>query len=250
MKVEAQRVGWRAQGRGWADLAFPPVCIACGGLVEDNRPFRHLCRHCLPAITWVKPPACTVCGHPFHGEVEGPRICPHCVELHPRFQSGCTAVLFRGPVRAVVIELKYHHGLHVLDDIAEIVRRAPHFLEHLRGAVLVPVPLHARKERERGYNQSLLLAETFAGVVGDGTRVECLLERVIDTVTQTSFDRKRRGENLKNAFALLPRARILADQHYILVDDVFTTGSTLNSCADALRRAGSVKLDVATFGHG
>lgn len=250
MNAARQASGWREGLRGWADLAFPPVCVGCGGLVEENPPFRHLCRTCLPAITWVKPPACAVCGHPFYGEVEGERICPHCTELRPQYRSGCTAVLFRGPVRALVIELKYHHGLHVLEDIAAIIRRTPHFRERLRDAVLVPVPLHPRKERERGYNQSLLLAETFARVVGGKTRVECLLQRVVDTVTQTAFDKKSRRENLKNAFALLPRSRILADQHYILVDDVFTTGSTLNSCAGVLRRAGSIKLDVATFGHG
>jgi len=150
----------------------------------------------------------------------------------------------------MIIELKYHHGLHVLHEIEMIVRQSPHLLSHLRDAVLVPVPLHPRKERERGYNQSLLLAEVFARAAGGETRVDSLLQRVTDTMTQTAFDRRSRRENLKNAFALAPRSSILPNQHYILVDDVFTTGSTLNSCASVLRDAGVVKLDVATFGHG
>ena len=159
-------------------------------------------------------------------------------------------MLFKGPVRTLVIELKYHHGLHALADMEEIFRRAPAVLEFVRGAVLVPVPLHARKARERGYNQAALLAESLARAAGDGVRIERLLRRTADTATQTAFDRRTRMANLKNAFALARGADLNPDQHYILIDDVFTTGSTLNSCARTLRRAGAQKLDVVTLGHG
>ena len=134
--------------------------------------------------------------------------------------------------------------------MAEIFRRTPHVLECVRGATLVPVPLHTRKARERGYNQAVLLAHTLAEVAGNGTRVEPLLRRSVDTQTQTAFDRRTRMANLKNAFALASGAALNPHLHYILVDDVFTTGSTLNSCARALRRAGALSLDVVTFGHG
>jgi len=157
-----------------------------------------------------------------------------------------------------VIELKYHRGLHVLADMAEILKRAPDVLEFVRGAVLVPVPLHPRKERERGYNQAALLAMSLAQAAdstgsppaADGTKVEPLLRRTADTATQTAFDRRTRMANLKNAFALARGAHLNPAQHYILVDDVFTTGSTLNSCARTLRRAGALNLDVVTLGHG
>jgi ComF family protein len=158
--------------------------------------------------------------------------------------------LFKGPARSLVIELKYHRGLHVLADMTEIFRRSPELMEHVRGALLVPVPLHPRKARERGYNQAVLLAEALAVAAGGATRVEPLLRRVLDTQTQTAFDRRTRMANLKNAFALARRAALNPTHHYILVDDVFTTGSTLNSCARALRRAGALRLDVVTFGHG
>ena len=81
-------------------------------------------------------------------------------------------------------------------------------------------------------------------------RVEALLERTADTATQTAFDRKTRQTNLKNAFALVKGATLIEGQKYVLVDDVFTTGSTLNSCARTLRRAGALNLHVVTFGHG
>ena len=238
---------WRS---GISEVVFPPVCLGCRGLVEDNGAFRHVCSRCRDVLPLVSPPACSTCGHPFHGDIDGDRTCEHCQTLEPAFRRGCTAVLMRGAARALVIELKYHRGLHVLTDMAAILESSPHVLAHLRDAVLVPVPLHPRKLRERDYNQSHLLAKTMAEVAGGNTRVEQLLERVVDTVTQTAFDRRRRMANLKNAFALRKGATILPDQSYILVDDVFTTGSTLNSCAVVLRAAGIVMLDVVTFGHG
>ena len=176
-------------------------------------------------------------------------MCVKCEGLDPAFGQGRTAVLFKGPARSLVIELKYHRGLHVLADMAEIFRRSAALPENA-GTVLVPVPLHARKERERGYNQAVLLGNALAAVAGKGTSCQHLLKRVVDTQTQTAFDRRTRMANLKNAFALAPGAAINPALHYILVDDVFTTGSTLNSCARALRRAGALTLDVVTFGHG
>ena len=237
--------------RGLSDVVFPPSCVHCRGIVETaGHPYRHLCARCATQIDFVRPPHCVTCGHPFYGMVEGERSCPHCEGLDAAFREGRTAVLFKGPARALVIELKYHKGLHVLADMAEIFRRTPHVIEHVRGATLVPVPLHPRKARERGYNQAGLLAEALAGAAGGATRIEPLLRRVVDTETQTAFDRRTRMANLKNAFALAPGAAIDPVLHYILVDDVFTTGSTLNSCARALRRSGGLNVDVVTFGHG
>ena len=235
--------------RGFVDMVFPPVCLECGGLVEGGR-MKHVCVKCEAMIHFVDPPSCLTCGSPFFGEVEGERMCPHCEGLHPLFGEGRTLTLFKGPARALIHELKYHKGHHVLGDIEEAVRGSAHIAEFIRDAVLVPVPLHPRKERERTYNQTLLLARAMAKAAGGDTRVEELLRRVIDTPSQTTFDRRARRANLKNAFALARGATINPASPYILVDDVFTTGSTLNSCAGVLRRAGALNLNVVTFGHG
>src|SRR5688572_3258571 len=244
--------------RGAAEVIFPPSCVHCREIIDDDTDapideapnFRHLCSRCVAQLEFVRPPHCTTCGHPFYGILEGERMCVKCEGLEPAFHQGRTAVLFKGPARSLVIELKYHRALHVLVDMAEIFRRSGALLDGARGAVLVPVPLHPRKERERGYNQAILLANALASVAGSGTSSELLLQRVVDTQTQTAFDRRTRMANLKNAFALAPGAHINPALKYILVDDVFTTGSTLNSCARALRRAGALSLDVVTFGHG
>ena len=112
------------------------------------------------------------------------------------------------------------------------------------------MPLYPRKLRERHYNQSLLLAQCGAQAADGQAEVKELLCRVVDTESQTHYDRATRQENLKNAFALAPSATINPALRYVLVDDVFTTGSTLNSCASTLRRGGALILDVVTFGHG
>ena len=236
---------WRTAG----DLLFPPVCVHCAGLVEEGR-LRHVCAQCATLISLVQSPCCHICGHPFFGEVHGERFCAHCEALDPAFREGRTCVLLQGAGRSLVHALKYHRGVHVLEDMAVLVQATPGLADYLRGAVLVPVPLHPRKERERGYNQSRLLAEIFAAAGGAGTRVEEPIRRLIDTPTQTTLDRRTRQENLKNAFALRSGAGINAAQRYVLIDDVFTTGSTLNACAMVLRRAGGVSVDVVTFGHG
>lgn len=247
---EAARAGgWSAFGRALRDTVFPPSCVNCGDMVEAS-PLRHVCVACEPLIVPVRAPHCPCCGHPYYGETEGERLCVHCEGLQPEFGEGRTTVLFKGPARALVHELKYHHGLHVLEDIATLVVRHEYVAGFLRGAVLVPVPLHSRKQRERGYNQGLELARTLAAALGEGTRVAELLRRVADTQTQTNLDREQRRANLKNAFALAPGAVITSDLRHVLIDDVFTTGSTLNACAAVLRRAGALKLDVCTFGHG
>lgn len=254
--------------RGACDLVFPPQCVHCRGLVETEQGriaappsasapaakpagrFRHLCTACAGQIDFIKAPHCSTCGHPFYGEMEGERMCPHCEGLEPAFGRGCAATLYKGPTKSLVLELKYYRGLHVLEDIEEIFRRSPHVLEHVRDAVLVPVPLHPSKQRQRRFNQTALLAEALARAAGGQTRVQHLLRRVAKTASQTGFRRQERMANLKNAFALAPKADLNPALHFILVDDVFTTGSTLNSCARTLRQAGALNTDVVTFGHG
>jgi competence protein ComFC len=231
------------------DVIFPRSCVHCGGLVEEGR-FRHLCRACAKLLFVVGRPHCSTCGHPYFGETELNRRCPHCEALEPEFGEGKTAILLKGPGRSLVHALKYHHGLHVLEDVAAILAAAPGLADYVRGAVLVPVPLHPRKLRERRYNQSRLLAECCVQAAGGQAVVGELLRRAVDTESQTHYDRAARQKNLKNAFALAPGATINPAQRYVLVDDVFTTGSTLNACAAVLRRAGALSLDVITFGHG
>jgi ComF family protein len=235
---------------GTVDIVFPRVCVNCGDAVEEHEGLRHLCVPCQQQLHLVRAPFCAVCGHPFFGEMMENRLCEHCETLVPKFGEGRTGILLKGAGRSLVHALKYHEALHVLEDVTALMRRVPGYADYVRGKVLVPVPLHARKQRERGYNQSRLLAECCVAAADGGAVVKELLVRQIDTLSQTHFDRATRQQNLKNAFALAPGAVIHRGHHYLLIDDVFTTGSTLNACAAVLRAAGALKLDVVTFGHG
>jgi len=242
------------------DLFFPRSCVHCRGRVDNESPLRHLCSRCTAKVTLIKPPRCTTCGYPFYGAVDESfetRLCPHCEGLNPAFNEGRTCVLLRGPARSLVHKLKYNKGLYVLKDIQRLFAGSPGLSQWLHSSVLVPVPLHPRRKRKRGYNQSELLAQTLSKLVaetktGDANRplIEKLLKRVQNTQSQTRYDKQTRLKNLKNAFALTKHAKVSPRKHYILVDDVFTTGATLNSCAKVLRRAGARHIDVVAFGHG
>lgn len=178
------------------------------------------------------------------------QCCPHCTSLVPAFGQGRTAVLYRGVVRSLVLELKYHRGTQVAGDLEVLFSQAEELLEYVRGATIVPVPLHPRKERERGYNQTRLIADALMRAAGKSVDIQWLLVRTRDSSTQTAFGRQARSDNMKNAFALAPEAVIKPGHRYLLLDDIFTTGATLNTCAHVLRRAGCINLDIVTLAHG
>lgn len=235
-------------GDAFLEVAFPASCVSCAAMV-DGAALPHVCDRCFSKIHIVEDPRCLTCGYPFFGEVESHGDCQHCSKLNPRFSKGWSISLFRGPIRDLVYALKYENALWALDDLAKIADYAEGLNDFLDEAVLVPVPLHFRKARERGYNQSALIANELGKRFGCITN-EGLLKRVIDTPSQTRFNRKERYRNLRNAFSKDPKRDIESKKRYVIVDDVFTTGSTLNACAAALRKAGAKRVDVLTIGHG
>lgn len=235
--------------RGAVDCVFPPVCVACGAPGGTDAGWRCVCAACARHLARIEPPLCTTCGHPFDGDTGSHAGCPHCRQLDPAYGEGRALVLLRGAGRELVHGLKYRGETHVLRDVAALARAASWFAGFVYGARLVPVPLHPRKMRERGFNQGRLLAETFARS-GPAWGVDDVLERQVDTATQTRLDREQRAANVKNAFAVARGRRLHPAARYVIVDDVFTTGSTLSACAAALRRAGCPRVDVLTLGHG
>jgi len=188
------------------------------------------------------------CGVPFHGELAVARRCPHCEEMGPSWEEGRTLLRYSGPARNLVQRLKYNGARHLLQDVKVLARQSPGLVDWLHGAILVPVPLHPRRERERGYNQSALLAGVFAEM--GGAQAASLLHRVRDTRTQTRLAREERAGNVHNAFAMSPGAVLDARLTYILVDDVFTTGSTLEAAAQVLKAGGAGVIRVLTLAHG
>ena len=230
------------------EVFFPGSCLHCGDAVEHSD-YQFLCSACSRELFLSKPPSCSTCGYPFLGMLAGPRVCPHCAELDPLFEQGKTLFLAKGPARSIIHTLKYQSGFYVLEDVKVMIAKVPHFKDYFDGSILVPVPLHPTKERERGFNQSLVIAK----ILNDVTMakdLQNLLVRKGYTQTQTQLSRPARHQNVKNAFALASDAVVIPDQTYTLIDDVITTGSTFNACAAVLREAGATQIKVATLGHG
>ena len=231
------------------DLIFPRSCLHCGDFT-DHSSYDFICRKCATALIECLPPACTTCGYPFYGELVAAKSCPHCEELDPVFDQGKTLFLAKGIGRSILHELKYKQGTYVLKDIATMVRHTRHYLDYIRDSIFVPVPLHPARLRERGFNQSEQIARMLVHCVDGTAGIEKLLVRSQYTKSQTRLNRSQRYQNVKNAFALAPDSVLNPNKSYIIVDDVFTTGSTLNACARVLRKAGATCLKVATIGHG
>ena len=241
-------LGKRALRKG-LDSVYPRDCLYCYAPVEDNASLQYLCNECFKYVEIFVPPQCKRCGLPFYGIASVPRQCPHCVDLDPVYDRGHTAFRLKSPARPLIHALKYKRGKYALADLAKLALQAPATRDYLEGAVLVPVPLHVFRGWKRTYNQSELIAQTLADSL-DNVVVEPLLERIRWTHTQTLLTHAERQKNLKNAFAVRKKATIDPSRRYVVVDDVFTTGATLNACCKILRKAGADKLDIFALGHG
>ena len=169
--------------------------------------------------------------------------------MKPAFSEGRALFQLKKKGRALVHVLKYAQGKYLANDLGRLLYRAEGFASFLRGAVLVPVPLFSKKESKRGYNQSSVIAGAWAKEVANCEVREILLRKRA-TPSQTGLSRVERVNNVKNAFAIRKKALLDPETRYILVDDVFTTGSTLNACAQILREAGAHSVGVAVLSHG
>lgn len=232
------------------DVVFPRNCVIDGVPVQESSPYRFIGNAAAEKIFHVQPPHCRTCGFPYFGAVmASDRACPKCRELQPVYHEGRTVILVEGVGRELVHQLKYNGAAYLLPDFQTIFENCSWLPPYLHGAILVPVPLHPRKFRERGFNQSEELCHALARIQPTA-RVADILVRTVDTPSQTRFSRKERLRNLRTAFRLKPGAACDVENRHIIVDDVFTTGSTVNACARALRKGRIHPIDILTLGHG
>lgn len=236
----------RAAIDGLVSLFYPPHCVVCSESTERGE---HLCPGCRRKAKRIERPFCEVCSEPFAGAIDGTFSCPNCAGRQFHFTHAIAGFRSRGVVRELVHRFKYDRAFHLRHQLAEWLAFT---LEDSRIGqqpvdALVPVPLHAARKREREFNQ----AEVLARIVGEraGLRTELSLRRVRHTTTQTRFDRQERMENLRNAFAV-HQDDVVRGKHLVLVDDVLTTGSTLDECARVLRRAGAASVRAITVARG
>jgi competence protein ComFC len=231
------------------DVFFPGDCPVCGDPPKMDEG-HYACKACLDQIAWVGGSVCRFCGIGMHAiEFQG-LTCSNCRKQEHLFHRGKCMFVLDVIGKQIIHEIKYHGAKDVLDDISHWLDRCPGYREFLVGAHLVPVPLHRRRESKRGYNQSLWIAKALKKDLGSAVEVGDFMKRVRNTSTQTKLEKKDRQKNVKNAFALKPGVCLDSIYKIVLIDDVFTTGATLNACTQAWNDVGVSHVQIATLGHG
>jgi ComF family protein len=214
------------------NLLFPVACVVCRGPVLERR-CGAACPECWSSLIPVDPPFCRQCGEPA-AAIEG--LCGHCMKGETVFDFARSALLFTRTLREIIHHLKYSDRVSLAKPLGNMLKECLD-REAFTGERIVPVPLHHARERSRGFNQAELIAARLGRPV-----VPRLLKRSKDTPSQTGLTRNERKRNLAGAFEVCGKVT----GTIILVDDVYTTGSTMNEIARTLKRAGAERVEVLT----
>ncbi len=229
-------------------LLFPEVCQVCraGRATAEQG---YVCAACRAQVQFIKPPVCERCGLPYPGEITTPFECSNCSGVKLYFARARSAVTADGPVREVIHRYKYQHAVWFEPFLAELlISRAAPELAKDKFDLIVPVPLHPTRKRERGFNQAERLGARLSAATGIPINRK-VLKRVVYTRTQTLLSREERADNVRGAF-VARRGLRLDGARVVLVDDVFTTGATTNACAKVLRAIGASEVCVWTVARG
>lgn len=233
-------------GRAVLDLVYPRRCAVCG---EEPDPLHHyLCWNCRCRIRLIQPPLCEICGRT---ETEGENcLCTHCRRQRPYFDRARAAAHYGALMRDLVPAFKYRQALWLRHDLGMLLRAglAAHYRDTQLDAVTF-VPLFHARQRSRTFNQAQLLAAELARRGPVNLPLVKTLKRGRNTPSQTHLTAADRIVNVKGVFkARFPRR--ISGRNLLLVDDVMTTGATVNECARVLKQAGAAGVYVLTLCHG
>lgn len=229
------------------DMIYPRQCVGCGKPAPET--FRNMCWDCWSDTPRVEAPFCSLCGDPVAGAIDHDFICYACAAETPAFNRARSAVRYDGVVGEALRKLKYEHAIWLSPDMAAVLHNCIQAeYDGLVFDAIVPVPLHHVRRRERGFNQSAVIADELGRRMGCKT-LPAALRRIRPTATQTNLTAKQRLSNVADAFQYKGTGR-LDGRRILLVDDVMTTGATVNACAKALKQGGAVSVHVATVARG
>jgi Predicted amidophosphoribosyltransferases len=230
------------------DIIFPQriYCICCGSVIDKTRTY-GLCDKCIERMRWAVGRTCAKCGKILDDNWRH-ELCTDCRNVNHIFDRGFTCVQYGLYEKTVVTEYKYRLKSFIGREIAEIMfDRMEH--EDLEYDIVTSVPVHSSRLKKRGFNQAALVAGLFAKKTGKPYAE--LLVREKHTEAMKMLGVYERMENVKDAFAAKPDAVSAAKgRDILLVDDIYTTGSTADSCAAALKKSGAKKVYVLTFAAG
>lgn len=214
------------------NLLFPVTCVVCRSSVLERR-WGAACPGCWSQLIPVEPPFCLQCGEPAPA-VEG--LCGVCRKGEHAFDFARSAFLFTGPLREIIHHFKYSDRVSLAKPLGHLLKNCLD-REPFADGLIIPVPLHYRRQRMRGFNQAELIAQYLGRPVAHR-----ILRRSKNTPSQTGLSRSQRKRNLAGAFEV--RGRLSGT--VIIVDDVYTTGSTMNEISKTLKRAGAARVEVLT----
>ena len=232
---------WRALG----DFFFPPKCLLCGGSLGET-PDDHPCPLCLAEIKFFFHPRCPCCGLAF-GETPGEdHLCSGCLTEERYFSKARALGPYEGLIVEAISRFKYLGSSRLAKVLGTLLAeyQDPDF-PFSEFALILSVPLHPQRLRQRGFNQSLLLARRISrrhSIPLDFTA----LHRIRHTQPQTQLSGYERQKNIRGAFEVR-RPEVIAEKHILLIDDVFTTGATVQECSRVLLKAGAKQVDVLTL---
>lgn len=232
-----------------ADIIFPPniYCIACGAPIYPEEPY-SLCSHCLQEISWANGKLCKVCGKLLE-DWYPVDICGECVNRSRSFDRGITCMQYREIERKMIRDFKYRGKSFLSRKLSEIIYDKI-MAEGLEFDIIVPVPMYAGKKRKRGYNQAELLGKYLGRRLG----VPCLsniLSRIRDTAPMSKLGLRDRKRNLDGAFLVSESAkREISGRRILLIDDIYTTGTTAEHCSKLLKSRGAAQVYIASLAAG
>jgi ComF family protein len=231
----------RRIGRAVVDGVLPPRCLACGLIVDEPD---ALCGPCWAAMTFFAPPWCAMCGLPFPHPMGENAVCADCARDRPSWDRARAVLRYDKHSRGLVLALKHGDHTHLARALGGWMRRAG--AEVLDGADLIlPVPLHWTRLFARRYNQAGLLAQAIRAAGGPPVAPDWLVRRR-RTPSQGRLGAAARTRNVRGAFVLRP-GRSIRGKRVVIIDDVLTTGATVEECARVLRRSGAEFVGVLTL---
>lgn len=225
------------------DVLFPPRCAVCNDH-QVRCGENAICLGCRERVRWVEEPVCFICGMELYAQGSANPICGECLKKTPPFEYARSLFYYSDEIRALVSSLKYKKDTSVLPAIDELVRECD-LSAYKACDYIVPVPLHKKRLQQRGFNQALLLAKICFGS-SDMRIKSTILHRTRNTVPQVSLDGRERRRSLKNAFTVRPGVD-LSGATICLIDDVYTTGTTVSECSKGLLSSGAASVIVLTL---
>lgn len=228
-------------GQTVLDFLLPPLCLNCGTPVSEAQ---TLCAACWKSLHFIAPPFCVRCGAPFDLPVEEGTLCGSCLEQEPVFAVARSALIYDDASRGLILRLKHGDRLHPVPALANWMVRAGADLWDDCDLV-VPVPLHRWRLLRRRYNQAALLAQAIGRQIGRPVGVDAV-RRVKATASQGHKNHAQRAGNVAGAFAVSTPS-VVKGRRIVLVDDVLTSGATVQEIARVLRAAGASAVSVVTL---